>query len=279
MNTKIFFVLSLLIFVWLLFLVPFRLFSHDSVNTILTISTFLFGILAGFYIIVTHTDYTELKNTLAEEAGDWISLYRNTRIYDRLYAEKLSELIDKYIIHAFDYEVLDYVKETEKEFSEIEKLVTEMEYRESLSGLYSEGIIATFNNIVSARQKLFVLGGKALSVFQWFILFILAGVVIISLYGLRSGDLFFDIVTVSISSTTILILFLIIELDLYIWNEENFGFGLFQNLLKSMGRLPYYPAEAINKGRVHYLEKEYRVGILIDPAKNTDRRIEIKSSF
>ncbi len=277
MNTKIIYFTSLVIFILLLFFIPRAFIASELGNTILTISTFLFGIIAGFYIVVTTTDYNSIKNILASETASWIELYHHVSIYDSKLAKKLSELIDEYIRRAFDYEIIDYARGTAKEFDDIEKIIRGLSFQETKSVAY-ENIQDAMEEIIATRQQLIVLGARTLSAFQWVVLFSLALLVISSLYGLRTGALFFDIVTVLISSSIVLVLLLIRDLDLYIWNEKTFGYDIFENVLKAVGELPYYPEESIKKGRIRPTEKEYRVGICLDYPKCLTRRVEVRTN-
>ena len=275
MNTRNIFLVSVIMFTSLLFVVPEAFISTDLGNTILTVISFLFGIIAGFYIVVTTTDYNSMKSILATESAGWMSLYDNVLIYDKPSAEKLSLLIDEYERYAFDFELIDFAKSTHTKFKTIETFMVELPYKENMSSVH-QNIRGNMDVITIARQQLIVLGTKTLSSLQWTILYALAALFIFSLYGLRTGELFFDIVTVTISSSVVLILFLIHDLDLYIWNEQTFGWDVFQNIFLSMGKLPYYPAESIEKGRVHPLEKEYRIGTYINFPASLERTIEIK---
>lgn len=275
MNTKNIFLISLVIFVAFLFIIPRSFIPTELGNTILTVVAFLFGIIAGFYIIVTITDYNSIKNILASETAGWISLHQNVLIYDKQIANKLSLLIDEYIRHTFNFEIIDYAKSTYVEFESIKKLVRELSLKENLLSVY-EKIRNIMDDIIISRQQLIVLGVKTLSTFQWTILFVLALIFVFSLYGLRTGDIFFDIVTVALSSSVTLVLLLIRDLDLYIWNEKTFGYDIFENVLKSIGQLPYYPAESFKKGRVHPHEKEYRLGTYVNFPKSVERKIEIR---
>lgn len=269
------FLFSLIIFIILLFVVPFPFITSDLGNTVLTISTFLFGLIGGFYIIVTTTDYNSIKGILADETASWIVLYQNINEYDAPAAKKLASALDEYLRRSFDFEIIDYARATEKEFDALSTIVNDLSYQESRSALYQE-IRSTWASILSARQRLMVLGSKSLTIFQWIMLYALALLVIISLYGLRTGEFFFDLVTVLISSSIVLILLLIRDLDLYIWNEKTFGYDIFENIFKTIGYLPYYPKESIEKGRVHPTEPKYRLGILVDFPKSSKRKIEIK---
>ncbi|MDP3965751.1 MAG: hypothetical protein Q8Q13_03055, partial [bacterium] len=258
----------------LLFVVPRAFIPAELGNTILTIVAFLFGIIAGFYIVVTTTDYNKVKDVIANEAAGWISLYQNVLIYDKQFAERLAVLIDEFNRHAFDFEIIDYAKSTNDKFKSVETFMIELPYNkyfDTLHGVIRENI----GSIVTSRQQLTVLGTKCLSAFQWIILWALAISFIFSLYGLRSGELFFDVVTVVISSSAVLILMLIRDLDLYVWNEETFCFDVLENIFKSIGQLAYYPAESIENGRAHPRDKEYRVGRYVDFPKSKERKIEI----
>lgn len=277
MNTRNIFLVSVVIFTGLLFIVPRSFIPSELGNTILTVVAFLFGIIAGFYIVVTTTDYNSLKTILASECAGWISLYDNVLVYDKQSAERLSSLIDEYERSAFDFELIDFAKSTHTQFRAIETFMVELPYKENMSSVH-QNIRSNMDTIVTARQQLTVLGTKTLSPFQWTILSALAGLFVFSLYGLRSGELFFDVVTIVISSSVVLILLLIRDLDLYIWNEQTFGWDVFQDIFKSIGQLPYYPAEAIESGRVSTLEKEYRVGRYIDFPKSRERKIEIRKT-
>lgn len=274
-KTPRLFVAALVLFVVLLYVIPNSFISPGLGNTILTISTFLFGLIAGFYIVVTTTDYNTLKNLIGQETAGLIELHGLVAQYDPAAANTLEKLIDTYLRRAFDYEIIDYPRETIYEFNEVREFVQKLPFKERLSSLYQE-ISSSLREIIGARQQLIVLGTKTLSGFQWMILFILAALVIASLYGLRTGEVFFDIVTVLIASSIILILLLIRELDLYIWNEQTFGYHVYQNVFHSIGELPYYPLESIQKGRIIPHESEYRVGIYIDFPKSIRRKIETR---
>ena len=275
MNTRNIFLISLVIFIALLFVIPGSFIPTELGNTILTVVAFLFGIIAGFYIVVTTTDYNSLKSILAMETAGWISLHQNVLIYDKEVADKLTSLVDEYIRRAFDFEIIDYAKSTDKEFEAIKKLIRELPLKENLLSVY-EKIRDTMDNIIVTRQQLTVLGARTLSLFQWTVLFALAIIFVLSLYGLRTGELFFDVVTVAISSSIVLVLLLIRDLDLYIWNEKTFGYDIFENVLKSIGQLPYYQAESIEQKRVQPHDKEYRIGTYVNFPKSIERKVEIQ---
>lgn len=169
MSTRNTFLVSVVIFAGLIFVVPDSFISTELGNTILTVVAFLFGIIAGFYIVVTTTDYNSVKNILAVETAGWISLYNNVLIYDKQGAEKLSSLIDEYEIRAFDFEIIDFAKSTHAKFKAVEIFMTELPYKENMSSVH-QNIRSNMDVIITTRQQLTVLGTKTLSSFQWTIL-------------------------------------------------------------------------------------------------------------
>lgn len=275
LQTQYAFFLSLLVFIGLLFVLPTAFISSELGGTTLTITTFLFGIIAGFFIYVTSTDYTNVRQILAAETSGWISLHRSVAMYDPAAARMLADRIDVYLRRTFDFEIIDYARSTIPEFESAAEIVRNLPYRPERSSIH-QVIMGELDAITLARQQLIVLGTKALSAFSWAVLLALGILVVGSLYGLRTGEVFFDVVTVFVASAVVLLLLLIRDLDLYIWNERTFGFEVEANLFRSIGKLPYYPEESITKGRIHATEPEFRVGVFIDYPRSSERRIEIR---
>ncbi len=274
LKMPIVFCTAVVVFILLLFVIPPKFISPDLGNTVLTISTFLFGIIAGFFIVVTTTDYNTLKNLAASETGGLIALHQDVLMYDKSSATRLEELIDGYIRNAFDTELINSAQHVTPDFDQIKKLARELPIKQELSSILQE-IRITMDDLIKVHQDEIVLETRTVSAFQWFVLIILSALPIVTMYGLRTGGLFFDIVTVAFSSMVVLILLIIRAIDLYVWNEETFSFDIYEEVLKSIGKLPYYPKESIEKRRVHPRENEYRVGVLDPISQNMRRKIEI----
>ncbi len=272
MKIYFIFIFALLFFSILISFVPSGFISTNLADAILKTSTFLFAILAGFCIATTITDYNDLRTNIGREIGEFINLYRNVYVYSREQAQKLAALIDIYIRRTFDYEIIEYTKQTESEFANIEQFIKNLPIEQEKISIFQK-ILSTMESLTNSRQKLFTLNSHAVPKIQWIILITLALTIIISLFSFPNDNLFFKATTVLISACLVLVLRLIQELDLYIWNEETFAYELYQNAFKAMGQLPYYPAESIKKGRYISKEKEYRVGTLINH-ETFERKIE-----
>src|SRR3989344_3978428 len=110
MKSRTVFFVSVVAFTAFLFVIPRQFIPADYGNTILTISTFLFGIFAGFCIAVTTTDYNSVRGLAADETAHWISLYNTARVYAPEKLDELRRLVGRYMIRAFDYDFLDYTR-------------------------------------------------------------------------------------------------------------------------------------------------------------------------
>src|SRR3989344_1152592 len=155
-----------------------------------------------------------------------------------------------YFISFYDSELAKKLSELIDEYIrrafDYEIIMRELSFQETKSAVY-ENIQDAMEKIIATRQELTVLGARTLSAFQWVVLFSLA-------------------------------LLVIRDLDLYIWNEKTFGYDIFENVLRAVGKLPYYPEESIKKGRIRPAEKEYRVGICLDYPSCLTRRIETRTN-
>src|SRR3990167_3039691 len=113
---------NVLIFVFLIIIASVYLPYYsllDEIRTFLTVSTFLFGIIAGFIIASRLSRYSRYRELLTNETGYLITLYQYAKLVDAKFAKKISERIDEYLVHGFLYEVYEYHGETEKQFNSI----------------------------------------------------------------------------------------------------------------------------------------------------------------
>lgn len=258
MQNKKIFLISFFVFVFLLFILPKWFIGNWVSGSIITVSTFLFGIVTGFYILVSNSDYNDMKNCLIEETGILISLYNNMLAYDKELSKKLVDMIDAYIIANFNVELVDYNKWTYDQFIKISNFLEIIPIKNEKLPIY-EKLNWLLDEITKIRQRIIVFSAKTINTFQWFIIFILAIMFLICLYWIRDWSIIVDLFVLSISMATVLLILLIWNLDLYRWNEEAFGYYIFENVLKNIDRLPYYPYESIESWRIKPLESRYRV--------------------
>lgn len=264
----------LVILTVLLFVVPPGFINSEYAGNILTINTFLFGIFAGFCIAVTTADYNAIRSYAAEETGGLIGLWNTVKVHEVGAEKELGKRIGHYLIRSFDYDFINYTSQTQREFQAIQAYINNLKLYPERSSIH-QNILSSMSDLNKTREHLMVLGTRSLSPLEWIVLYALGLLTIVTLYGIRTDDLFFNVVTITVSVSIGLVLILINNIDRYVWNEATFSFKTYNDVFIAMRELPYYPKEFIDAGIVTPQEKKYRVGILREPGKSFKRKIVV----
>lgn len=261
-----------IIFILLLFVVPFNFLNVDIAN-LLTATTVLFGILAGFFIAATLTNYFRLQSLIATETAKLISLRNFCIALEPELKKEMDEALDKYIISAFDFELINYIDQTWKEFNNIIKISDKIKRRDS--DLFAT-MMEIKGELVETRQELILTSRQIIGLSGWITLIVLAAANISLLYSIRSASVVSSVFTVVISSAICLVLFLLYEIDNNIFAEEKLAFVIYQRVFKEIGKSPYYPEVSIKTGRVKLIKGEtYRIGRYKNFPKSLEKTIEI----
>ncbi|MBI4433599.1 hypothetical protein HY632_02420 [Candidatus Uhrbacteria bacterium] len=260
LRTRNVFFLALLCATIALPVAPLGFVDSDSAAILLTVGTFLFGIIGGFYIYVTSSDYVQTKGLIAVETAFWKSLFQSVSMYYAPAIPGFRKQLDVYLRRSLDFEILDYVRGSRREFEATVAMIRALPYIPERGSIH-QVILTELDTITTARQQLLVLGTKTLTAFSWTVLGSLALLVVASLYGSRTGEWFPDVAAVLVTSALVLILLIIRDLDTYRWNERTFCFEIEEDLFRSIGMPPYYPEEAVRSGRVSPPDCRYRVGV------------------
>jgi hypothetical protein len=258
-------------FVILLFIFPKNLIIAN-VSDLFTVTAIVFGILAGFFIAAALSNYFRLQTLLSEETSYLVHLYNVCKILEPNLKKEITSAIDKYLIAAFDFELVDYVDKTWKEFNNILKVTDKIKPRDS--DIYGS-LLEIRGNLLRVRQEITLTARKIMGTDDWITLIILAAITIFLLYVIRTPTIVSSIFTVILSSSICLVLFLLYEIDSNIFAEEKLAFEMFQRVFEEIGELPYYPLISIKSGRVKPKGK-CRVGIYINYPKSLEKRIEVR---
>jgi len=238
--------------------------STEDVKIILTVSTFLFAILAGFFISRTNNRYDRIRELVSTEDGLWISIYKTAGFFGTQIQTKIGEIINNHHIAAFDYDVGKYYKATDRYFYSIYDLLIENKstIRKNASDLLDD-MVGLLNKMGEFRNKSSVIASEKLTKGQWGIMLFLSGLILFSLFALKTDAFYSQISTVLLS--TILVLVLLILRDL---QNLNIAGQLAvtesgQEVFEAMGKLRYYPEIQIKEGliKVPKSVKRYRLGL------------------
>jgi len=97
--------------------------ESEAVELLLTISTFLFAVLAGFYLTRLNTRYDKVRELIASEDSHWLSVYEYSDVLGKKYRKQLTNIIDKYYRATFDYFIGESHRPTQKYMDELYRLL------------------------------------------------------------------------------------------------------------------------------------------------------------
>ncbi len=245
-------------------------------SNLLTATTVLFGLLAGFFIASALTNYFRLQSLIAEETADIISLYQRVITLAPRLKKKILAAIDTYVIAAFDYELSVYINKTWPQFNQLLKICQQINSlpRNMLAEDYSE-LLSLQNDLLKIRQEITLTSRKILGWGHWIFLISLAIVIIFLLFVINDGSLISSLITVLLATATVIIMILLYEIDSNLFAEDELSFTIYQRIFLQLDLLPYYPEDVITKGRLKLQQGKYRIGYYLDYPKSTKKKIKL----
>lgn len=184
----------------------------SGTETILTIATFLFAILAGFYISRLNSRYDSMRNLVATEDSYFLSLWQSSKLYGEKISNRFADLIDKYYILAFDFSLsnynykgnLMYFLKMWDEILELKKYRTESSH---------QTLVAQITEIEKCRKSAAAIASEKLNTGHWAVLIFLSVIILYSIFSIRNISFYSQVITVLLSTVLILILLIIRDLQ------------------------------------------------------------------
>lgn len=242
----------------------FPIIHIDNSGTILSAATFLYGILYGFETFRVLNNFTLLKNNIAIENAGILSLYYLSKILGGDTGKKVGDRVEEYLIAAINTPLSDHLAKTDKEFYEIFGPLKDVQIQGQHENYALNYIYEGFYYIPPARNQIAQLAPRDIGTSEWFILIILSILLIGILLLARAGDAISLFSTVIFATTVIESLLILDEFDSNKIKESELEYEVFNESLKAMGKLPYYPESAIRKGLVKLKKgNHYRIGKMV----------------
>jgi hypothetical protein len=249
----------------LVFILPEMSTNFDS-DIILTVSTFLFAILVGFDLSRLYSRYTNVRQNIAEEDARLLSFYAKAEIYGKGFSDRIKKIIDKYCIDFLDYGIWKaegyYYKPTSKHFLQLYREMKKIK-KHRHEGTY-ESMLDDLSYLETARNKASVFIYAQMSLRKQYFLFFLALIILLILFiDVRSLDFYSKIITILLSSSLVLILLLLRDLNNFMVQNKGIGVESKEEVLEFMGLGRYY--NKLNKDRGYiFIPKNlenYRLGL------------------
>lgn len=256
--------ISLIIFIILAFTLPAKG-PSDDINLILTVSTFLFAILAGFFIARANSRFDEMRKLVGTEDALWLSLYKTAEITNKNLAKKVADSIDKYYIVNYDFELENYshgYKINKDYFFEIWETLQKSTKEEKNSQSY-QVLLNLLSSIEISRNLASTIARERISIGQWLSLTILGIIILFSLFYIKTSEPYSMIITILMSTTLIMVLLIMRDLENFKFGGDSLLEESGQEVLEFIGKPRYYNQYFIKQGYYHIPKniKEYRIGL------------------
>ena len=255
--------IALVIFVFAAWLIPSFGRSGD-VEVILTISTFLFAIIAGFFLSRLNNRYNKVRELVAVEDANWLSLYESSIFFGAFFQKRIAEVIDKYYIIAYDHDIGNYYKQTAPYLHQAYKELEQVNDPENVKQAETfGGLVALLDEIEEYRNESSVLAADGLSLGTWIILYVLMGIILFCIFFIRSGAFYSNVITVLLAAVLVLVLLVMRDLQNFRLGGKYMVDESGQEVFEAIGKPRYYHKWYFNQTSFHVPShvKEYRLGI------------------
>jgi hypothetical protein len=242
--------------------------ASSQLNLIITVSTFIFAILAGFFMARLNSRFEIIKEAASKEDAFTYSLGRAASLCNKNIYTSFAKTLDSYyrIIYDF-YDGTGAYKRTDIHLQNMYKILSTN--KKKISAVLSTRLLELLDTLEQVRNQQSVILSDKLRTSQWGVLVILAGVIIFSLFYSMETTFFSLIITVLLSTSLVLVILIMRDLQslklggTYILIESG------QEVFESLGLLRYYNKHVVDRGEMRIPKDltKYRLGLHVPGEK------------
>ncbi len=222
------------IFVILIFaclLVAYFFLSFESLvttNIILTVSTFLFAIFAGFFIARQGSRYTQIRQEIANFDGEMSALYRAFRHLNPEIHKKLASIIEKHYKTLLKKKSWDhYFTHKSTTLSEIHELLFKDPCKKSCDIVQNWALRSIFNSLEQiqiSRKQMINLHLERIPKFEWILIIVLGMILLITISFVPATHGFLTVLLkAAFGTSVIVVLILLYQFDKLRFFEGQIG--------------------------------------------------------
>jgi len=188
-------------------------------SIVLTVSTFLFAVLTGFFISRQSTRYSNIRQAVANFDGSLSALYRGFDIFKGEGAqEKMAEILRRHYAKIVETGEWDWhFKNRSTTITDIGNLLLKTVGDRNLTSgphLVVRDMVARVDNLQIARKEMVGLEIERMPRFQWMLTYYLASLLLISIMLIPSTATFYDaLLKGAFATLVVFVVILLRELD------------------------------------------------------------------
>ncbi|MBT7902496.1 hypothetical protein HN587_01440 [Candidatus Woesearchaeota archaeon] len=217
--------------------------------SLLSVSSFLFGLFIAFSISDRHARLKELREQM--NAGDALvviidkfSSVWNTKIH-----KKIKSLIDDWLISTMDYKLEDYSK-TQPKFLKLIDYIVKLKLKSTKKEENYEKILDILKELNIQNKKIVYLTKDKMSSFEWGSIIILGTIILFCLFIINNNTPASIVLVVLLATTLVLLMLILRDLDQLIWKENEWNWESWMNVFSELNLIPYFPEEFIKNKRI-----------------------------
>jgi hypothetical protein len=221
--------------------------NQNSLVVVSAAAALIFGVFVVFSISNSHERINKVNELLKIEDANNLSLYKISSIFDKKVQEDIKKMMDQYLIDQIDYKLVDFHR-SRHSFDKIYKYILRLECK----GLNQEEcyklMLQILNESAENRTLIETLTSHKLSKAEWISVTGLTLVIVALLYELTDTDLFHTLILSVLASSSILLVFILRDLDNLKWQKDLWTWKPLHRLFKELDLIPYYPKHIVDIG-------------------------------
>lgn len=256
-----------------LLIIPFVIPSFGvstDVATLVTATSTIFAIVAGFFIVDATSNYLRLQTLIAEENAALISIADDVKEADSKNFVRVYEAIDAYLIAQLDLNTLDHFQQTQKQIDQLDAAIHSLSVQPE-GNLIFDHILALQEKVVACRQEMTLAAKKTLTFIHWSALIVLAILVVITVLAIRDGTWLTNVVAGSMMLGILVILIVLRDIDNNSILERKLGYRNPSQVFHAIAKPPYYPYFVPPALRIPNNEGQMRIGKRVNETTGSAR--------
>ncbi|MCH8888883.1 hypothetical protein IID26_00435 [Patescibacteria group bacterium] len=202
--------------------------AADSASTFLTVSTFIFAILTGFFIARQNNRYNNIRSTISEFDGNISAIYRSFETLSAKAQEKAGEIIKVHYSKILETGEWNYhFIHKSSTITDLGNLLVDTGGDKNYPSIQNETIsnmIASLDSLQLARKRMVSLQIERMPTGEWILVIFLALLLLVSLLLVPSSSAIIDSIMKGIFGALIIqVVILLHELDTLKLFESTLG--------------------------------------------------------
>ena len=258
-NWKTLFLLFFVIlsFWFIKFYVGFPNLGIDIISVILTVSSILFGFLAGFFISELWSRYTQIREVQGKRTSETLNMIKYASHFFN--NKKFKNEFEKYVEQsAIVDEMVDWDQGNLEipYFIKIEDSFKYIKVTNKKSEIYFGKLMEGYHELIESIVKIDVLYRERLFLSEWIMLLALSLIISLSVLFLDVNHVFYRIIIFTFPAIIVLALSTIYELDTMKWSREIITLEPNERVLEAINAKRFYSKKSLKYISNHV--KEYR---------------------